>query len=405
MAVTTPLNTDDVLSQAFKKFQCTICEEVFDFPDALVHHDENNHPIPSELKCDICDFVSKSRHSLNGHKRQVHKIARVHQCEKCPFAYSSSHSLKLHEKNIHEGIKFKCDVCDKTFTLEKQLANHTKRTHDMSLKDYFECPNCLGKFKTKETLKNHSNICDSHLQKKFHQDLQHVTWYKCEICEKSLYGIGTLRGHIRQVHNQNGWHKCGQCNLTYPTKVELDHHVKMIHEEPDYQCNICEKKFRFKRLYEIHVATDIHDKNGNWHCEICGYVAKERGQLNVHRRIVHENKKLFKCENCPSAYNDRSNLEMHIANIHDGVKYKCDLCSESFTLKKNVARHKKRKHIKNRPLFKCDKCLKDFVAKYNLQLHLKKCESNLQMKEKREKEVAKWHKCNICEKTYMALKP
>ena len=255
----------------------------------------------------------------------------------------------------------------------------------------FQCTNCGDVFDSPDALVNHV-------------ESNYFTWYKCEVCEKSLNGIRTLRGHMRQVHNRRGWHACDQCSLSYPTKVKLDHHVKMIHGEPDYQCDICKKKFKFKRLFDIHVANDMHDKNGNWHCEVCGYITKSRGQLNVHRKIVHENEKLFKCEKCPAAYNDTGNLEMHIANIHDGVKYKCELCNKFFTLKKNVARHKKRWHTKNRPLFKCNKCLKNFLSKYNLNLHSKKCESILQKKKKRENDMVKWHKCNICDKMLYGIK-
>ena len=99
----------------------------------------------------------------------------------------------------------------------------------------------------------------------------------------------------------------------------------------NYQCDICKKTFKFKRLYDQHIASDIHDENGNWHCEVCGFVTSSRGRLNVHRKFVHENEKLFKCEQCPAAYNVTSALEQHVKNIHDGIKYKCDLCDGSFT--------------------------------------------------------------------------
>ena len=401
METSTSLNDENAtLSQTFNKFQCKICEEVFDSPDTLVNHNESNHSIPSELKCDICDFVSKSRHSLHDHIKNVHKDSRVHQCEKCPFTYSSSNSLKLHVKNIHERVKFKCDLCEKTFTLERHLLEHI-RCHNTNSNDFLQCANCLGKFKRK-SMKAHENTCESQLQKKMQQDLKHETWYKCELCEKSLFGILTFRGHMTQVHIRKGWHYCDhdQCRMSYPTKNKLEHHVKMNHEEPAYRCDICNKTFRYKRLYNKHIATDIHDENGDWHCELCGYITKMRSQLNEHRRIVHENKKLFKCEKCPAAYNTLSNLEMHVKNIHEGVKYKCDLCDESFTLKKNVGRHKKRVHTKNRPLVKCEKCFKDFVGNYNLRLHLKKCETRLQKR----KEQEKWHKCDVCEKSLYGIK-
>ena len=247
------------------------------------------------------------------------------------------------------------------------------------------------------------NTRDSQLQKKLHQEEKHSTWYKCDICEKSLYGILPFRSHMRQVHTRIGWHFCNHCGLSCPTKSKLERHIKYFHDEPAYQCDICKKKFRQEKMYHKHIATDIHDENGDWHCEICDFITNSRSKLNVHRKYVHENRRMFKCEKCPAAYPDTSKLEMHVQNIHEGVRFKCDLCDESFTLKKNVGRHKKRKHTKKRILFKCEHCCNEFVSNYVLKQHSKTCQSKLQRKEKLENDKLIWHTCDICEKTFYGI--
>ena len=57
-------------------------------------------------------------------------------------------------------------------------------------------------------------------------------------------------------------------------------------------------------------------------CKICNYKSTTKSSLTVHI-------KSYTCTICKSTFSFKSNLTQHIKSIHDGYRYKCDICTFS----------------------------------------------------------------------------
>ena len=71
-------------------------------------HEGKNYP------CDICEKTFTRNRNLNEHKRVVHEGKNIF-CELCGKSQSTKNGLNKHMK-IHEGQRnYKCDYCGKSF--------------------------------------------------------------------------------------------------------------------------------------------------------------------------------------------------------------------------------------------------------------------------------------------------
>ena len=125
--------------------------------------------------------------------------------------------------------KFKCRVCEKKFSSKNGLNRHHKTKHDES--NPIKCKICLKVFPTKHHLAVHSRV---HTGEKP---------YVCSNCGKGFAQKIHLKRH-EATHSEERKHKCDICpeGKSFKTKVGLRNHMK-YHFEPEYQCNLCGKKF------------------------------------------------------------------------------------------------------------------------------------------------------------------
>ena len=76
---------------------------------------------------------------------------------------------------------------------------------------------------------------------------------------------------------------------------------------------------------------------------------------------MHLKEKQFPCPHCGKRFGKKHYLEEHVAGVHEGVRYACDQCDYSASIKSNLLMHVKMIHLKE---------LKIRLLRY--LLHLKK---------------------------------
>ena len=92
--------------------------------DAKNQHIKKIHSLEI-FKCDICEKTFSVSRSLRNHYQLVHETENIVKCDICE-KYHSASGMRKHFKKIHDGHKnFKCDHCGKSFTQSGNL----KRTH------------------------------------------------------------------------------------------------------------------------------------------------------------------------------------------------------------------------------------------------------------------------------------
>jgi len=96
-------------------------------------------------KCDICELTFTREDTMMRHKNTHEKDRYAFTCRHCRKKYLHFESLKEHVKNKHTKNPplFNCDVCQQNF-LSKKTLNYHLNVHASVTP--FECPTCKKKF-------------------------------------------------------------------------------------------------------------------------------------------------------------------------------------------------------------------------------------------------------------------
>ncbi|KAI1627560.1 general transcription factor IIIA [Exophiala viscosa] len=374
-------------------------DDDFDDYDMLESDDDTNHQIddtpastpPSastphsrpgsrqkKLSCPYegCDKAYSRQARLTEHIRS-HTQERPFVCPHppCTKAFLRDSHLKHHVKVAHTDIRdYKCtwDGCDASFATGTRLRRHVE-AH--KAKEKFTCrgyPGCSQVFRKQETLDRH--ILSVHEQVKPFQcpDNDPITGLPCN---KSYDTAEHLRGHQRTRHDTTRF-SCSDCMAlnaaslansndvdpdsllvaSFATYGELQAHITIVHPPT---CSYCPTSFTTNKELTRHLEIQhgiLPDKpNGTgkeFPCTYdgCNKIFTKKGNLNVHIKTVHENKRDFVCgettitlpeeladkedvvvHGCGRNFTSKATLEEHVRTAHLGLEAK------------RVVRNKKRK--------------------------------------------------------------
>ena len=134
--------------------------------------------------------------------------------------------------------------------------------------------------------------------------------------------------------------RCKSCGKSFTTKGILSTHLKKIHNEKykSFQCELCSESF-FKKNVLVQHRNKSH--LGEYECKICFKSFGKLGILNNHIAVIHEEKYHKKCNICNRSV---QHLKYHMQKIHQEKYYQCELCSESYLTRKDLAQHRNRSH-------------------------------------------------------------
>ena len=93
--------------------------------------------------------------------------------------------------------------------------------------------------------------------------------YKCTLCKRAFAQSDNLKKHL-QRHAGIKPHICNLCSLAFTDKGDLTKHIARSHDQDDaksYECDKCEKSFKFKGNLRIHKA--VRDPRKLFTCEQC----------------------------------------------------------------------------------------------------------------------------------------
>jgi hypothetical protein len=142
--------------------------------------------------------------------------------------------------------------------------------------------------------------------------------------------------------NEKRDHKCGQCNMVYSTAGTLKRHIKMIHDKiKDHACDQCEYKCGQVGTLNRHIKM-IHDKIKDHLCDQCEFTCSEVGHLKQHIKAVHLQIKDHACNQCEFKSSQASGLQTHVKMVHDKIKdHSCDQCEFKSSTAGNLRAHAK----------------------------------------------------------------
>ena len=398
--------------------------------------------------------VNKSEHTIQGNHDGLEDQNNI-KCQYCEMPLTSAIRLRRHIKECHEEkVKYKCNICDKTFFSVKGSVQRHKCVGDHN---YFSKPskiiesselnpevtgntleiqrNVLKKFL--EIQQNVSNIREEDkpkssgrkqiLSRKFirNNDEMHESKEQnlCKICGKSFTRAHDLKVHIHFVHEGNKPprnSKCETCGKLFPSAQNLKRHIHTVHEGlKDYKCESCGKSYAYKSSLRDHIIS-VHQDGKDFMCNSCGKEFKIIKHLNVHISTVHEKKLPYKCELCNFSARAPAILKQHVKIVHEKRKdYQCETCGEKFGTAATLEIHHYAKHYEGvKERYPCSSCDKTFTSKARVTQHVKivhkgirnhTCDacgkrfgesSGLKIHKQTVHEGRRDHKCSLCNKKF-----
>jgi KRAB domain-containing zinc finger protein len=235
------------------------------------------------------------------HNRKEHSTEFPFICQQCGHNFGRNQQYKIHVLKRHGNEsgdtcyrKGSCTTCNRNFRSWKQLANHLLETGHSTTSQYF-CKKCNKNIGVLEIIHHKCQglliIFDKQIQfKNIVSSILKEKTKTCQICSTNFETRSNmLRHRIRHSDSEKNF-VCHQCGAKYYTIDSLKEHCLLTHSlEADivyYQCDICEKKFRLKRLLKRHVQS--HFANGNFNCEPCAKTYNTEAQLDRHNRNTHK---------------------------------------------------------------------------------------------------------------------
>lgn len=280
-----------------------------------------------------------------------------------------------------QGLRLKCDVCDKQFQVHRQLKDH-KKIHGPRK---YNCSNCGKGFINPSRLARHmgNRKCGSYV---FHKttgdhceddsnfDSETVTasentnhkdnsylMVECESCDKKFRNKKQLRDHRRHVHGPKD-HECSICGMAFITRQRLDNHSKT---HLGYNTKDCTK---LKSVPKV-ASKSKEAMTKKQSCPLCHRLimaVSMEGHLNRHKGIQP-----FKCEiGCSKEkFFCNEQRKSHYQDVHGWHAYECDICHQFFHTGRSCRVHKMNAHGQGH---ECQDCFLKFETSAGLERHIVK---------------------------------
>ncbi|XP_053681607.1 transcription factor IIIA [Sabethes cyaneus] len=256
------------------------------------------------FRCEDCATVFRKRDHFDRH-RFTHTGVREYRCPEpdCSKEYTNRTHLNRHIRTNHtkkqaepgNAIRCKQTGCAKMFSTELGMRRHYELKHILGKS--WSCPECGDRFWRKLQLKQHS--------------FKHTGQYphRCELCESGFMSLKALRNH-RATH---ALHKCESCSAEFTRWTDLVAHRKLQHVTV-YRCDICQGRFPTKRNLKTHIRVHCESEEV-FQCphEGCPKFYEYERNLIAHVRSKHEGSRKFVCSvpECGRALSTKQKLDQH----------------------------------------------------------------------------------------------
>lgn len=303
-----------------------------------------------KFKCDICSKSFSNKEYLNKHHQQQHTKQFSFCCDQCGKGFTLRRALENHLL-LHAGeFRYQCELCGKLFIQRYSLDDHLRK-HEGRFR--FTCQQCGKGFMCRNSL---------HIHTRTHTGERP---FVCEHCGKCFSSSSNLVAHIR-VCSRDLPFNCSQCTKSFALVAQLRAHVLSQHEgQYRFKCAVCSKGFTKDSDRKIHARSHSGEKPHK--CVICGKCYSSTGNLNQHAK-QHNGERPFKCLICGQGFLRRGTLAGHM-NQHTGARpFSCDQCNKTFISKRNLYAHHKW-HAGTIKRYTCTICGKSF--NHGLQVHMR----------------------------------
>ena len=278
------------------------------------------------------------------------------------------------------------------------------------------CPNCRQVFKHKQDMEIHFLMsCKSKIPPKQNAEPEFVDCQEPNIVVKEEI-LDDLHSEVEI--NEDSESGSGEkfdsfgIGLQVPgIKIVASEKIHMSDEQWQDSCVSCGKKFKYTNCLFKHKCGPVK----KFPCPDCDKSFSQKSRLDSHianrntrnngciqnfdqpRQIgpIHISPKIFQCPDCNKHFSQNSRLQTHLETrnnclstfqinpstnqnqaeliVGSGASHLCVLCNKTFTLRRNLDRHKLLVHETDQSkitTFTCPRCMKSFTLKQTLTRHV-----------------------------------
>ena len=356
------------------------------------------------ITCETCGKNFTSAKNLKDHTKEQHLTDKL-QCQVCQ-RWITPRRYKRHMIEAHSGGQFKCDVCTKMFSCERNLKEHMKYQHQSGK---LQCEICLRSFHP-HSLRRHMIEVHSMLATTSKRNNRCT----CSICGLSLSSLKSLKRHIETIHSSEGRPRkncevCGSsvlaegyrrhlkdvhlkpsntteksCSSPFSKSGERDEYSQDEEQKQDktlpnqdrdrIRYEICQKSVvpRTIKRQRIEVHSGTSEQGKSVECNTCAKLFANSKNLKEHIKEQHNDEKV-QCQICLKWLPPRR-LKEHTSKVHGGLdtQTNCSICGLDLSSQKSLERHIQAMHSdEDRPRVNCELCGKSVLAD-GYKRHLKK---------------------------------
>ena len=322
--------------------------------------------------------------------KEVHEKKKSHKCNFCSLTFTRPWSMRIHVKRIHEKgpLNYKCVFCEKSFMNNHHTQQHIRKVHAPGVIEPGDLKSSLKKFRCDLCEKTYTGYTQLQCHLKAHIGDKKV---QCNKCLKLFVTKYDLKHHEKLVHELEKV-QCNVCEKSFQNDYGLNFHVKIIHqgERKYFPCSLCSKTFERNNQLTEHLRI-FHEKRRDYKCSDCGKEFATKQRLNVHSKAVHKSSK-NENDDPFDVTSDETNPSQEIANNSENAITQEDHFPDDHNIDELVS-----KESNSKSDLKCSICDKTLESEGKLASHMKK-HYKLLKKSGKGKKVKKSGQCSICDK-------
>ncbi|GAB5571636.1 E3 SUMO-protein ligase ZNF451 isoform X2 [Prionailurus iriomotensis] len=223
----------------------------------IIDHSPANSPPRGKWQCRICEDMFDSQDCVKQHCMSLasHQFHR-YSCAHCKKTFHKVETLYRHCQDEHNNeikVKYFCGLCDLTFNVEEAFLSHYKEHHSTDYVFVSEKTETSIKtendFPVTETSNlltcgcRESYICKVNRKEDYGRCLQIMLdkgklWFRCTLCSATAQNVTDINTHIHEVHREEKSEeekeqryviKCGTCTKVFHDPESAQQHFHRKH--------------------------------------------------------------------------------------------------------------------------------------------------------------------------------
>lgn len=349
-----------------KSYICEICGTRFKHARSLTTH-KRMHTGKNNCTCEYCGKVFIRPNDLVVHRR-THTGERPYECPICHRAFKQKAHVEKHKETIHGKGK------SKNSSASSHERNGYTKLRGSCTNDHFENRNKKLRIKSEGKTSKIDNLGKTlstddkfaaqdkdqieSIDSEMNDEMPYIPPPKqntCETCGKSFTQRSYLVVHKR-IHTGEMPYDCDICGQAFRQRAHMVKHKKSIHNVIHKSTKQGSSKVPLDGDSSFQVkAGGKHEMSEEKYSEVNNHVSnnnripQDENLLFEMRNGYDEAKKKskrrpFQCEVCHKKFRQRGYLNIH-KRIHTGLMpYKCNICNRAFRQKTHVVKHKRTIH-------------------------------------------------------------